>query len=209
MRYVSQLSKHDFDRILKLWDNVYRVPALVFIGDFHQLPSMHNTSARDSSRWDDVYKVELHEVWRCQDPTLMEKLRLLRLDKPTEIQVKDICRGHKEWSDKDEPDDWDIVELFRKHPTTTVATCTRRGAPIINEMSIRTKLEHTKQKLLDTIPSDWEVNVKNFGKDGKVIEGLAPKPQPLSLYAGMRVQMTKNVNKKADFVNGMGGTVEG
>ena len=205
---VSQLSKRDFNRILKLWDAAFRVPALVFIGDFHQLPGVEPTNAKDSARWAHVYKVELHQMWRCQDEALMKKLRLLRLNKPTEQQLRDICRGHKAWSQKHEPDAYDILNLYRQHPDTVVATCTRRGAALVNQLSTQVLFADRGRKLLGSVGSDWESNVENFAPDGKVRLGHPPIPQPLDVYKGLRVHLTQNINKAADFVNGMGAVVE-
>ena len=205
---ISQLSRHNFNRILKLWDAAGRLPALVFTGDFHQLPGFNPSTAKESPRWKHVDVIELHEVWRCQDEELNEKLRLLRLNKPTEAQLKDICRGHKAWSGHHDPTDWEISELLRKHPSTTVVTCTRRGAAVVNEKTQTILFKHRKQPLLETIPADWEINEENYDEDGKVKENILLKPSWIDLYKGLKVFLTMNINKKADFVNGMEATVQ-
>ena len=54
------------------------------------------------------------------------------------------------------------------------------------------------------LPGDPEANPANF-------EGVAQvryDPMEMPIFAGMVVQLTKNVNKETDFVNGMTATVE-
>ena len=205
---ISQLSRHDFNRILKLWDAASRVPALVFIGDFHQLPGVEPTNAKDSARWRRVYKVSLHQMWRCKDAALMAKLRLLRLNQPTEQQLRDICRGHKAWSHKHTPDAYDILQLLRQHPDTVVATCTRRAAALVNRLCTQVLFADRGQTCLGTVGADWEANVDNYLLDGKLKPGRPPRPQTLDLYKGLKVHLTKNLDKPGDFVNGMAAVVQ-
>ena len=63
------------------------------------------------------------------------------------------------------------------------------------------------QRALATVFADWESNPENYEAGGKVIQGRAPKAQELTLYANMRVFLTRNLNKENDFVNGMLGRV--
>ena len=205
---VSQLSKHDFNRILKLWDAASRMPALVFIGDFHQLPGVEPTKAKDSARWRHVYKVELWQMWRCQDAALNAKLRLLRLNQPTEQQLRDICRGHKAWSQKNEPEAYDMLRLHREHPDTVVATCTRRAAALVNRLSTQVLFSDRGKKALGTVEADWEANLANYLLDGKLRSDRPPLPQPLALFAGLKVHLTRNLDKPGDFVNGMAAVVQ-
>ena len=39
--------------------------------------------------------------------------------------------------------------------------------------------------------------------------GQAPQPQEMRLHKGMRLHLTRNINKEADFINGMEATVAG
>ncbi|CAE7569282.1 PIF1 [Symbiodinium sp. CCMP2592] len=196
---VSQLSKHDFNRILKLWDAASRMPALVFIGDFHQLPGVEPTNAKDSARWPHVFKVDLWQMWRCQDPALMAKLRLLRLNQPTEQQLRDICRWHKAWSQKNEPAAYDVLRLHRDHPDTVLQR---------SLMSVQVLFSDRGKKSLGTVDTDWESNVDNYLLDGKLKSGCPPRPQPLALFAGLKLHLTRNLDKPGDFVNGMAAVVQ-
>jgi hypothetical protein len=59
------LSQSDFERIIQMWETADKVPALIFAGDFWQLPGIGKkgeepTKATDSPRWSMVYQIELH-----------------------------------------------------------------------------------------------------------------------------------------------------
>ena len=75
---VSQLDAGQFERILQMWEAADKIPALVFAGDFWQLPGVNDSQATDSPKWRSVFVVNLHEMWRCKDPALRKKLELLR-----------------------------------------------------------------------------------------------------------------------------------
>ena len=92
---ISQLSQKDFERIVQLWEAADRVPVLVFAGDFWQLPGVQPTKATDSPKWHMVHQIELHEMWRCKDETLHQKLVALRTAMPTEQLLKRIALRHK------------------------------------------------------------------------------------------------------------------
>ena len=51
---VGQLSKANFERIMEQWIAADRLPTLVFVGDFFQLPGVDPTSALDSWMWHNV-----------------------------------------------------------------------------------------------------------------------------------------------------------
>ena len=50
---LSQLSQLQFERIIRMWHAADKIPALVFLGDFYQLPGIDSTNAMDSP----AYKV--------------------------------------------------------------------------------------------------------------------------------------------------------
>ena len=56
-----------------------------------------------------------------------------------------------------------------------------------------------------TVPSDPESNVQNYEKGKKVRD----EPAEIPIYVGMKVILTKNLNKAVGFVNGMGAEVLG
>ena len=162
---ISQLSQSDFERIIQMWETADKVPALVLAGDFWQLPGVEPSKATDSPRWGMVYQVNLHQMWRCKDETLKAKLLVLRTAQPNKRQLNDICRGHKAWTGHHEPTAWDLQELYRGHPKTTVATCTRRGAAHVNNLAIWVLFTTRKKRALAELPVDWEANPDNYDQD--------------------------------------------
>lgn len=167
---VSQLTQADFERIVQMWEAADKMPALVFAGDFWQLPGVakkgqNPSKATDSPKWAMVHKIELHEMWRCKDEVLKQKLQQLRTSTPTRDQLNKICRGHKAWSGHKEPTAWDLTALYRKHPNTTIATCTRRAAALVNDLAIWVLFTTRRKRKLATLPVDWEANAANFDQD--------------------------------------------
>ena len=205
---VSQLDAQQFERILQMWAVADKMPALVFTGDFWQLPGVNNSQATDSPKWKTVFVVDLHEMWRCKDEALRKKLHLLRTAAPTAEQLADICRGRKAWTHAGDPTAEEIEGVLRKHPDTTVATCTRRGASIINQLSIQALFKKLRKPILGELGLDWEANPDNYKTGGGATAGV-PQPLRQDIYAGMRLHLTRNVNKRLDFVNGMEATVRG
>lgn len=43
--------------------------------------------------------------------------------------------------------------------------------------------------------------------NNQLFSGQSPRPLEMKLYKGMRVHLTRNINKEADFINGMEATV--
>ena len=90
--------------------------------------------------WRLVHKIELHKVWRQADgDPLLQKLGYLRKNRPMGSEgdafVRDLCRQHKAWSGHHEPANLDIEDFFQKTDgKTTVVTCTRRGAALVNAL---------------------------------------------------------------------------
>ena len=87
-----------------------------------------------------------------------------------------------------------------------MVTCTRQKAAVVNQLVIQALFEKMRKPALGKLDLDWEANPSNYEEGGRLKEAT-PKPLHQEIYAGMRVHLTRNVNKKADFVNGMEATV--
>ena len=77
----------------------------------------------------------------------------------------------------------------------------------MNDLSIWTLFTTRRRPELATLPVDWESNAENYDEQNNIAKGHAPQPLHMKLYRGMRVHLCRNMNKKADFVNGMEATV--
>ena len=203
-----QLEVKDFDRIVRMWEAVGKVPTIYMAGDFHQLPGISGTSPKDSKYWNRncIHQVTLDKSWRSTDDVLLDKLSTLRTQAPSPDMIAKICRNHKAWSDHHYPTAWDIQTVFRNHPETTVVTCTRRGANLVNDLYLQAKFGNRPP--MAVLPTEFDANEDNFDKQRKLRGDRRPRPKMLPVHRGMRVHLTRNLNKEHDFVNGMEGTIE-
>ena len=200
---VGQLSRDIFERVLRLWDHAERRPALVFVGDFHQLRGMDPTRAMDSHRWKQVVVRHLRTMRRCQCEELRWKLQLLRTAKPTRQQLLQLVRGHRAMPDRgpgvsQEPTTMDVQGMLAETPSTTFVSITRRNAALLNDLAIEALFG--EEEPVCFVPGDPESNTDNYDEAGRQIDC---QPQQVPIYIGARVTLTRNVNKEQHFVNGM------
>ena len=208
---APQLFEEHFDRLHEMWQAAGRVPCLVFAGDEWQLPPPDHTrrSLVKHPKWTCVHRIELHHVWRQSDgDPLLDKLAFLRKNKPSGAEgarfVRDLCRGHKAWSWHHVPNHEDISDLMlATSQRTTIITCTRRGAALVNSLAQEVLFVQAGQTALGRIPADYESNPDNFEETTGALKEQQPEPLDLAIYEGLRVRLTRNVDKPNDFVNGM------
>jgi len=198
---ISQISATTFDRLVRVWSAVDRIPALVFLGDFAQLRGMEPTRATDGYHWRDVHRLQLHTMRRCKCETLKWKLQLLRTAKPSVQQLKDIKKNRKapSWRVRqdldlphimeDPPSEARIVAVFKETPTTTFVTITKAGAAWINELAISAFFP--EQNPLAVVRGDPESNPDNYA--GTTMRYNVPSYIPV--FPGLRVVLTRNLNK--------------
>ena len=207
---VGQLTASTFDKIMALWDYAERLVCLVFVGDFHQLPCPTNEErcARYSPQWHShmLVKRHLNVMHRCKDPVLGKKLELLRTATPTKMQLCEILRNHRavhRWFDLwEEPNHRDIQGILKNTPETLFLTVSRKGCSHINNLAVEVLFwDHA---ILACLPSDPESNRANYVGSRMVTH----EPLHINIYAGMKVILTKNINKAIGFVNGMGAEVQ-
>ena len=206
---VGQLSQETFERLLWLCDNAERRPALVFVGDFHQLRGMDATRATDSPRWRQVVTRRLRTMRRCQCPELQWKLELLRSAKPSKEQLHRMLRGHRAMPDRGpeyspEPTNMDVAAMLEQTQNTTFVTITRRAAAVLNALALEVLFSEAAP--VATCAADPESNLENYDARGRLIS-YAPSQMPI--FVGAKVMLTRNIDKSRDFVNGMTATILG
>ena len=202
---VGQLPTWIFDRLLRLWDAADRRPALVFVGDFCQLTGLDGTTAKDSLRWGEMHIMQLREMRRCKCPSLRWKLELLRSAIPSSQQLKKIVKGHRACllhKSYKAPAATDVAAILRETPNTVFVTISRRGSARLSQLAIDALFADSP--VLDWVPCDPQENFRNFRGQ----EQAAATPYMMPVYEGMRVRITRNIDKENGFVNGMGGTVQ-
>lgn len=167
---VSMLSEGNFDHLAAMYSAASKLPCLVLIGDLWQMPGPHNPPSKvtDSAAWRWVQIHEFYTIYRCKDPKLAAKLATLRTSIPSKKVFRKICdREHRAWTTK-LPTAWDILEVMRRtENTTTIATCTKYAAALVNKLSVEVLFDNVKKKPLGKVPFDWDVNPENFHDDGK------------------------------------------
>jgi len=208
---VGQISSELFERLLRLWDAAARRPALVFLGDFMQLRGVEGTRACDSPLWETVRVHELKHMRRCKCDELKWKLELLRTAKPSQRQLGQILKGHKaprrehrtSFYMNVHPEEDELKWVFEEKPTTTFVTISRASAAWVNDVAL--KHFFPEQVPVVVVNADPEANPANFEGSRQI----AHAPKKLPVHIGMRVMLTKNVNKDVDYVNGMEAYVTG
>ena len=207
---VGQLSQALFERIMQLWEAAEQLPTIVFVGDFWQLPGVEPTKATDSPMWHSVRvkKRELYTMHRCKCKDLQHKLEILRTGKPSVKQLRDIKKNHKapaRYRDavrmNPEPTPSDVKQILAEKPETLFLTISRVACAKLNQWALDSLFADAAP--LTTLPTCPEANVENYVGSKQVRE----EPLLLHVYEGMRIILTKNLNKLIGFVNGMGATV--
>ncbi|CAE7349184.1 pif1, partial [Symbiodinium sp. CCMP2592] len=209
-----QLSAEEYGRLDAMFCATGKQLLLLLMGDDCQLPSIHPQRACDHDKWRLTHVVTLTEVRRCKCAVLQAKLDFLRHHKPLGQEgkrfVNRLCYQHKAWTGHDEPTSLDIDSVFKRTGgKTTFVTCTKRGAASINALAVQVLFSNRKQQLLAEIPGDYDDNEENFDEYGNLRRDRAPLPNPVQLYRGLRVVLTRNQDKENHYVNGMVATVEG
>ena len=101
------------------------------------------------------------------------------------------------------PSDSELMWVFAEKPQTTFVAISRATVARVNEVAL--KHFFGGQMPLMTVPGDPEANPDNF--EGS--KQIAWEPLQMPVYVGMRVALTRNIDKAADYVNGMTAFVTG
>jgi hypothetical protein len=110
-----------------------------------------------------------------------------------------IKRGHKAPTARSqarmaEPTVWDVQKILEETPNTVFLTCSRRAETKLNRWAVEALFA-------------GEIPLCRLPMDGGEDEWY--QPEEVSIYKGMRITLTKNLNKTVGFVNGMGAEVLG
>ena len=149
-----QLSRDHFERIFRVWENAGRVPVLLFLGEFYQIPGIEGTNAKQSAYWKRVHQVKFYQCWRTGDQTRLGKLQKLRKRMPRRRVLNNILRGHKAWKQAGGPTAGDLRTLYQHtEGRTTILTCTRKAAQQVNELAAEVLVG--KRRVLGDLPAEW------------------------------------------------------
>eukprot|EP00913_Durusdinium_trenchii_P012784 g12002.t1 len=178
---ISMLTAEQFDRLMAMWRAADKLPCMVLLGDFWQLPVMDKEARRcdESSQW----------------------------QRNVKRQLKNIKRGHRAWTSP-QPTAYDILQLLRAHPDTTIVTCARRAAALVNDLAVQVLFRDRHKRSLGTVPCDYEAKVANYTTTGQLRAGPL-EAAGVDIFEGQRLFLTRNLDKENGFVNGMPAIVEG
>ena len=121
---------------------------------------------------------------------------MLRTGKPDKARLKFILRGHKAptgrharriTSRMQAPTAADVQQILVETPDTVFLTVSRRAAHELNEYAVAALF--AGQQPLSIVPITADEHEDQM---------------QVKVYKGMRLTLTKNLNKKIGFVNGMG-----
>lgn len=209
---VVQLGAEEFGRITAMFNAASKRLFLLLMGDDWQLPSIAPDSSADHPHWRLCQQITLTEVRRCTCKVLQAKLDFLRYYKPVGQEgnrfVNKFCYEHKAWSGHHKPTALDIDSTFKKVPQTTFIVCTRLGAAIINVLAVQVLFYNRNKRLLCLLPGDFRDNQDNYTEMAKLRTDRALVPAEVPIYVGLRIVLTRNIDKENHFVNGMVCTVE-
>ena len=208
---VSMLTAEHFERIVAMWKYADQLPCLILLGDFWQLPVVDKDARRcdESQAWPTQVKtIHFREQVRCKSSKLQYKLDVLRTAQPSMKQLKKkILRGHRAWK-TNEPTAYDVLDLFREHGTTTIVTCSRQACARANALALQAFFEHRHKEPIGNVLFDYEANLDNYDPATNKLKKGRLVGAETDVYEGMRIFLTKNMDKERDFVNGMSATVE-
>ena len=156
------------------------------MGDFWQLPVVDkDVRCERSPAW--VYHVKtlpFHEQVRCKCPTAAEAEHPYALQCQARSSSTASCGGIGRGK-ATARDGYDLLETFRKHPRTTVVTCTRAASAHINHPGRpRSSFQDRHKRPLGKAALSYEANQDNFTETGKLKDGrLAGGPDDQSTRA--------------------------
>ena len=73
---------------------------------------------------------------------------------------------------------------------------------MLNELALDVFFRHRHQRVLGDVPFDFETNPDNYDENS-VLKEAGVVPVMTTIFEGMRLVLTRNLNKRNDFVNGM------
>ena len=210
---VVQLSAEHFGRITAMFKEASKSLLLLLMGDDWQLPSIAPDSSADHPHWRLCQQITLTEVIRCTCKVLQAKLDFLRYYKPMGQEgkrfVNNLCYEHKAWTGHHKPTNLDIDYVLKKtNGKTTFLTCTGRGAAIINALCVLVLFHNRNKRLLCKLPGDYRDNQENYTGRSALRTDRTLVPSDVPIYVGLRIVLTRNIDKENHFVNGMVCTVE-
>ena len=176
-------------------------PYVVFVGDFQQLQPVHGEHIlhQDLQREEaagQLRRIELqqHAAARSNDPEMLAFLAWARVHQPSRNCLENFFHGRRLSRDKDEA----VQQAMRIERSSgkqfTFLTVTNRGAQSLNLAHLRAEFAAAADR------------IENMHQC--VVGDPTAEAGLLVLQEGMRVRLTRNLDKDRGFVNGNVGVIE-
>lgn len=208
---ISMIPSYHLERITDMWEAASRVPCLVLMGDFCEVATPIRASPlydNGHAFWSSARITNFSQQVRCKDRALLRKLQALRTPIHSVDIIETISRNRRAWTTST-PTEEDILNVYeRTHGQSTFLTCTKRGATLVNNIAIKVLFLDRLQTPLAVIPSDYDDNLENYTECGKLTSRKKLYPLAMTIYKGLRIFLTRDLDKQNDFVNGMRAVVE-
>ena len=174
-------------------------PFVVFVGDFQQLQPIQGVSRMRKTLFEQVDKglfrhiqLQQHEFARCNDCVMLDFLTKARTYQPLKRDIEDFFRGRIWKKDLRIATAKSIILESESSKLFTFLTVTNKAARDISLERLRIEYNITKEMLEEVgVPGDSE------GGGGNMI-----------FRVGMRIRLTRNLDKDKGFVNGAIGNIE-
>ena len=201
---ASQLQADVWEQIKVACGELVPGPFICIVGDFQQLQPVD----KDTQLYDDVMRqvnagvmqhVELlpHLNARSTDDTLLQFLHVVRTEQPSKTFIEEFFGERRLSSDRDEDEATEealMIERARGPDCKfTFLTVTNAGAAALNRARVLKQFGH----LLQGCSAD-DVATGDPSTGGG----------PMYFAVGMRIRLTRNVDKQHSFVNGTLGVIE-
>ena len=179
---VCSLHEEVFNRIMDVWTLASRLPTLVFMGDWWQLQPFDGNNEpcagmSHSEYFPSLSVFHLTEQHRSTCPILVEFQNIVREGVPDNRALRRFCRSR---TVADEPSVESVATVLLEHPETTFIAIAKESVRILNDWACQA-LFHDARPLGTAHVDDNE---------------------DIEIYRGMRLMLTRNVDKAAGLVNG-------
>ena len=153
----------------------YSLQATMQMGGFGERRAWHSPMWKRM-----VYRIKLHDVYRCKNPEFNQVLMELR---PKASTLKWLQK-RKAWAPPQEPTVAGVRTLLKAHPDTVILTCIRHGAHTMNELALRALYPSGSPLVL--LPADVDSNPDNYsgGQPPENMSALEPLRPPSTRACG-------------------------
>ncbi len=185
---ISQVSVKLFQHIILTLNKLLRRPLVLLCGDFSQQQPLATVKGV-TRQVDNISKnkeimnlctsLQLYEQFRCLDKKLAKFLDIIRERPPQVSELEDINMNRVFFDDTDQVSMNDLYLKLKDYPQHLVLSFTRHSASVVNS-----------------------VIIENTFSSKPLAEFKLDDNETYPIFKGMKLLLTRNINKSLGFVNG-------